>query len=82
MRQKRTNDNKATSLIGYHPSDVEETLRLLEQQIALVDTVIKQERRSFVNLFYQKTMQVEQLQTLLQEALDAEHEIMRSRTPL
>lgn len=82
MRQKRTDGKKAISLIGYHPSDVEETLRLLDKQIAHVDTVITQERQSFVSLFYRKTMQVEQLQTMLQEALATETEMMRRRMPL
>lgn len=82
MRNKRTNNKKAFSFVGYDCSDVEETLRLLEKQAALIDTVMKEERQSFVSLFYQKTMQVEQLQAMLQEALDKEDEMMRRRLPL
>lgn len=82
MRNKRTNNKKAVSFVGYDASAVEETLRLLEKQAAFIDTVMKEERQSFVSLYYQKTMQVEQLQALLQESLDKEDEMMRSRMPL
>ncbi|MDF2722296.1 MAG: hypothetical protein K0Q59_1971 [Paenibacillus sp.] len=81
MGRKRKKDHKAVSLIGYHPADVAGTLRLLDQQIALADTIVKEERQSFVSLFYRKSVQVEQLQALLQEALDKENELSRSRMP-